>query len=294
MSERNPYAGGNQGKHSFATVYNRAEPGAYFETLGKLDYVIPGEAKPVFQKVIEGLRGSREIETVTVLDLGCSYGVNAALLKYDLEMDQLYEWYGQREADSVSEARALDERFFAKRMQSDDLEIIGIDVAEKAVDYAVDIGLLDAGIAANLEEVAVPEDARRHVRGVDLVTSTGCIGYVTERTFRNLLPVVSGPRPPWVASFVLRMFPYDGLAGTLAAHGLATEKLAGQTFPQRRFASREEQAHVCRRLEAMGLDAGLERREGRYFAELFLSRPEEEARRLPLARLLAGLDGNGH
>jgi hypothetical protein len=30
-----------------------------------------------------------------VLDLGCSYGVNAALLKHDLSMRELYERWGQ-------------------------------------------------------------------------------------------------------------------------------------------------------------------------------------------------------
>ena len=48
----------------------------YFGTLRELDYHMPQLAKPYFAKLIDGAR-----HAPTVLDVGCSYGVNAALYR---------------------------------------------------------------------------------------------------------------------------------------------------------------------------------------------------------------------
>ena len=72
----------NKAKADMGHIYNEPNPRAYFRELRELDYAIPGVAKPIFQKLIHHLQKNRD-DTVRVLDLGCSYGVNAALLKHD-------------------------------------------------------------------------------------------------------------------------------------------------------------------------------------------------------------------
>ena len=71
----------NEAKANMDHIYDQSDPRAYFRELKKLGYGIPGAAKPIFQKLISHLR-HRPNDTVHVLDLGCSYGVNAALLKH--------------------------------------------------------------------------------------------------------------------------------------------------------------------------------------------------------------------
>ncbi|MEQ9641189.1 MAG: class I SAM-dependent methyltransferase [Alphaproteobacteria bacterium] len=286
MSESSAYDAGNEGKRDFGSIYNQPQPAPYFEALRKLDYAIPGEAKPLFQQVIDARREAQRSDDVTMLDLGCSYGINAALLKYDLAMDQLYDWYDEREAATTRGAVDLDRRFFAERDRQDGLAVVGIDPAERAIEYAVEAGLLDAGISANLEDDPLPAQDLEKVRGVDLITATGSIGYVTERTFRKLLPAVDAGRAPWIATFVLRMFPYDEIIQTLGEHGFTTEKLPGVHFPQRRFADAEEAAHVRARLEEIDIDPAPEMSEHGYVAEFYLSRPSDAARQRPLADLL--------
>src|SRR5690606_29633408 len=85
----------NDGKATFDNVYNHPDPRAYFATLGRLGYCIPEQAKPVFGAVIDALKEERGTEVPTVVDIGCSYGVNAALLKYELSIDDLYARYTQ-------------------------------------------------------------------------------------------------------------------------------------------------------------------------------------------------------
>jgi SAM-dependent methyltransferase len=288
MAEPSVYSEINSGKEAFDDIYNQPVPSGYFQTLGALDYEIPSTAKPVLRTVIAALKDSREIEVPTVLDLGCSYGINGALLKYDLEVSDLVERYAARELNGTPLTQIIgeDARFFDALKPSNDIRMVGLDIADRAVDYAVKAGILDAGITANLEQEALPSRAAEMVAEVDLIASTGCIGYVTERTFDRLAPAATDGDAPWVASFVLRMFPYDGIAATLDSWGLVTEKLEGRTFTQRRFASADEQAHVIAQLDRLGLDpSGLEA-EGQFHAEFYLSRPKTEVIRLPLETLV--------
>lgn len=278
----------NEAKASMDHIYDLPDPRAYFRELKKLNYVIPGAAKPVFKDVISARR-RRQRKPVCILDIGCSYGVNAALLKHDLSMPELYQHWGQDRlaAATPDEVIEYDQRFFAQLDEPEKIEVIGIDQAENAIEFAEEVGLLDDGIAINLETEALPELTKEELASVDLVLSTGCVGYVTEKTFEHLLPAVTQGEPPWLANFVLRMFPFDAIEEALRDWGYTTEKLEGDTFAQREFASREEQAQVLERLCDIGIDpTGLED-QGRLLAEFYLSRPREQVEVQPLEKLLS-------
>ena len=120
---------------------------------------------------------------------------------------------------------------------------------------------------------------------VDLVVSTGCVGYVTEKSFDRLLPAVTQGEPPWLANFVLRMFPFNDIEETLNDQGYVTEKLEGHTFIQRRFASSVEQEQVLEQLRELGIDPTGKESEGHLLAEFYLSRPRAEATQQPIERL---------
>ena len=278
----------NEAKANMDYIYDRSDPRAYFRELKKLDYAIPSAAKPIFQKLISQLQRRRD-DTVHVLDMGCSYGVNAALLKHDLSMPELYRHWGQeRLADAtLEEVIECDQLFFADFDEPEDIEVIGLDVAENAVAFAEEVGLLDEGLAINLEIEPLPASAEEELAPVDLVTSTGCVGYVTEKSFERLLPAITRDRQPWIANFVLRMFPFDAIEETLSGWGYITEKLEGQTFVQRKFASTEEQGQVLKQLREEGIDPAGKEAEGDLLAEFYLSRSRKDAAEMPIERLFA-------
>ena len=277
----------NEAKANMDHIYNQPDPRAYFRELKKLGYAIPGIAKPIFQKLIRHLQRRRDA-TLQVLDLGCSYGVNAALLKHDLSMEQLYEHWGQKKlADAApEEVIAYDQRFFANIDEPENIEVIGLDQAENAIAFAERVGLLDGGIAVNLETEPLSALANEELAPVDLVMSTGCVGYVTEKSFDRLLPAVTEGRLPWMAHFVLRLFPFDAIEESLNEWGYVTEKLEGQTFLQRRFAWADEQEQVLEQLHDQGIDPTGKEAEGHFLAEFYLSRPIKDAAEVPIERLL--------
>lgn len=166
--------------------------------------------------------------------------------------------------------------------------MVGLDVADGAVGYGVATGALDAAFTENLEDTAPSATLAAQMRTVDLITTTGGVGYVSERTFTAL--VDASDNTPWVAAFALRAYDYGPIERALAAHGLVTEQ-SGASFPQRRFADASEQRWAVEQVGANGNDPeGLETT-GRYYADFFLSRPGNEVAQRPLADLVPACAG---
>jgi SAM-dependent methyltransferase len=264
------------GKVSFDHVYSRTDPRAYFHTLRQFEYAIPEAARPHFANLVAEYRQARNVNAPRILDVGCSYGVNAALLRCDTTLSELYERYDSDEAAGRSrpELLAADRDFVRARDLQFPAWFVGLDASAAALDYAVAAGYLDEGVPADLELCEPNDTQREQLAGTDLVISTGCIGYITEKTLRRIVEA-TGRRRPWMAHLCLRMFPYDTIAGQLDDLGYETVRLE-KPFRQRRFASDRERALVLDRLSELGIDpAGLESG-GWFYAELYISRPKRE------------------
>ena len=94
-------------------------------------------------------------------------------------------------------------------------------------------------------------------------------------------------RSPWIANFVLRMFPFDTIEETLNDWGYVTEKFNSRTFGQHHFSSPEEQEQVIEQLTTQGIDPTGKESEDHLFAEFYLSRPANEVAKTPIEQLLA-------
>lgn len=282
----------NASKASFDDIYDQPDPRSYFTVLGEFDYDIPQRAHPVFRAVLDAQADDR----ATVLDLGCSYGPNAALLRCDVTLGELYDRYsGDGPAGlTTEELVASDRAFYSQRRRADSPRLLGLDVATNAVSYARTVGLLDDGWVEDLETAEPSPQLMAALPAVTLITATGAVGYITEKTFGRLLAARSAPSLPWVATFALRMFPYDDIAGVLADHGLDTERLDGVTFPQRRFASEQERDGVLAAVRARGLDPAGREADGLFHSELYVSRPADQVRAQPLRELLAAASSAEH
>ena len=295
MANNADVQGGNghdkEGKATFDDIYDGADPRGYFETLWRLDYRAPQNGYLFFpalvqekQRLLDG-----KSEGVTVVDLACSYGVNGALLKYDVTLHDLYERYRSEELAGLSseEMAAADAEFYRSRKREASPKVVGIDVAENAIRYALRIGLMDEGFAENLEEDEPTDALGKAVAAADLLVVTGGVGYVGESTFGRLLDrMTEEGNAPWVATFPTRMVDYGPITELLSRYGLLTEKLPERTFPQRRFEGADEQEYVLGELKGMGIDPDGREAAGYYHSEFYLSRPPEQASEVPIEELV--------
>ncbi|TAK46721.1 MAG: class I SAM-dependent methyltransferase [Xanthobacteraceae bacterium] len=283
----------NKNKADFSSIYCQLDPRLYFRELGNLDYIIPQVANTVFQQLVRERLNILGDGVIRVLDLGASYGVNGAMLKYPVTWDMMRNRYQIAEFEGLvpDELGRLDSHYYRSWPRRPHVEVIGLDVSQEAIDYAVRVGTLDAGFAVNLEQDEPGPELVKALQGIDLIISTGSVGYITERTFLKLVKCGLSGRKPWVASFVLRMFPYDRIADCLLDLGLVTERFEGATFVQRRFANSEEMKSVVSRLHRNQVVTTDKEERGYYHAELFVSRPSQEIARYPINQMVSLASG---
>jgi SAM-dependent methyltransferase len=253
-------------KADFTDIYRQTDPRAYYSTLAPLDYQIAQHARPVVQAALAA-SGKR-----TVLDVCCSYGINAALLRHEVTWAELAAHYAGLDGLEPIEVARADVRYLRARRLPRAPRVLGLDVSAQAIDYAEHVGLLERGYPENLEERDPSKGLVTGLRDVGLVLCTGGIGYIGARTFERLLAAARHPERLWVVAFVLRVFDYTEIAEVLARHGLVTERLPG-SYPQRRFADPEEQSAAVRDVRRRGLDPAGKEAAGWFHADCFVSRP---------------------
>jgi SAM-dependent methyltransferase len=294
MTHQTAFKALNEAKANFDNIYDRPDPREYFRVLSGLDYIIPDLAEPIFRNLISTLRYSLN-RSVKVLDIGCSYGINAALTKHPIDTRRFAQRYVSTEMRELSSEALikLDRHYIRSWPTITDARFVGLDRSEAAVRYGLNVGLLDAALSTDLEKVDPTSRDTDVIRDVDLVISTGSVGYITHLTFRRLLAAFNERHMPWFANFVLRMFPYDSIASTMREHGLVTEKLTGVTFIQRRFHSEDEARATLDLLDQMGIDSTGKEADGLLHAELYLSRPRAWVELAPLASHVSVTSGDG-
>lgn len=278
-------------KANFDRIYSMPDPREYYRVLHGLDYIIPDLAWPIFQQVTAKLKETRG-RPIKVLDLGCSYGINAALLRYPVDMERLAQRYRDLQSAGLSseEVIAYDRHYFNSWPKTNGIKTIGLDISKPAIAYAKSAGIIEDGFAEDLEASDPSEQLARALADVDLVISTGCVGYVSEKTFSRLMSCIRTPKP-WFASFVLRLYPYSGIERVLQSRGLETEKLESVTFVQRRFHSETEYRDMISALRERGIETEGKEADGLLLAELFLSRLVGERDTLPIDRLVSITNG---
>jgi len=263
----------NERKADFTGVYNEKTPHAYFSTMCALEYQIPENAKPQINEIVEDIKQNQRRRSVSILDLGCSYGVLSALVRFDLPLDALYKRY-RRSTDAIPSLQK-EAVWYAGQPRRHDVRFYGIDVSPNAISFAQSVGLLDGGLAVDLEDSSTSVDVLSALPiDVDLIVSTGCVGYITELTFKKLLRHLSPDHPPIFANFVLRAFNYSGIEEVLAQHGFENFKVPSTTFVQRRFKDQMEQARILSLLQNSVTQhdkVSLPEEDGYYHAELFVS-----------------------
>lgn len=263
-------------KHDFSATYDQPWPHAYYQAHLALDYMICDRARPVFERVIEDLRRQRPRRPLRIVDVGASYGLNAALLRSRLTLDDLYAAYTLQDGPLATHRLEDHQTFFTHQQRREDLEFVGLDPSRRALRYARDVGLIEAAVAANLEIEPLSESDRDTLRGADLIISTGCVGYATARTFQQVYEATAASCP-WVASFAMHPFGYRDIAAMLAGFGLVTTERSHLQQRQRRFSTAQERTSILALMAEQGMDDRLERATGYIYAAFHLSMPREDS-----------------
>ncbi|MEV6560505.1 hypothetical protein AB0M22_32625 [Nocardia sp. NPDC051756] len=184
----NLVASGQQAMTPFDDIYDQPDPRAYFRALAAYEYRTPHHAQRIFRRAVAARRA--RTADPTVLDICCSYGINAALLNYDLTLNDLYAHYLSPQAAALTTAEPIDwdRVFYTAHRRPDAVPILGLDIAANAFAYARAVGLLNEGFTENLETSAPIAALLEAIRRTQLITITGGPSFLSASTFHPLLP----------------------------------------------------------------------------------------------------------
>jgi len=79
-------------KKDFTDIYTQDSPYEYLKEMDRLEYTIPDSTKSLYVPLIEKLEEALS-RPINVLDLGSSYGINSSLMKYNLTMLELNNFF---------------------------------------------------------------------------------------------------------------------------------------------------------------------------------------------------------
>jgi hypothetical protein len=268
----------NEAKASFDDVYTAPTPHAYIASMARNGYEIGEQARPYCAAAAEFLRErNADAWPVQMLDVGCSYGMGSAFVKFGCSFDELVAFYATRAPLEYRAACEATRMWLHVAPPACDVRVVGLDSSVPAIRFAVDAGLLDGGIARDFEDtdVSPTEDECAWFRSCNLLISTGAIGYVTERTLDSVLPHLGQDHPgeygPFAVVTILRIFELPAVSEVFEKHGFKLGRVPGIRLPQRRFTDAEERANVLSVLHGRGIDTREWEDQGKHFADLFVA-----------------------
>ena len=263
----------------FDDIYNLPDCRAYYRAMDHAGFRTAHYAAAAFRAVLAELKRVRGLSAAGIVDFASGYGIGGALTRHDVTLDDVLlryrdDWFDDATPEAVI---AADRDWFAgQRRAGQEDRYFGIDIADKALDYAHGVGIFDAAFAENLQADDPGPALQQALAATDLVIECGSVAHMLPAALDRVLQA-SGGRAPWVITAPIRGNDTAEAMQIMSDHGLTVETLAVPPFRHRRFADPEEQARAIANAEARGHGTDGFETTGYFHAQLFLARPAAEA-----------------
>lgn len=231
-------------KHDFSDMYNQPSPTAYVSAMLALDYREPDFLPSVALELLHFVEAHiPSPASVTVLDVCCGYGMNAAWLKEGVSGGDMF-----RRIQSGAATIAT-----AETPLSRPVRVIGMDIAENALAYAEGLGLHDGSVSTNLEMTDPTPEERALISETNVILSTGSLSYISAATVNRILEAIPPERALLAAFWPIIGTDTSAIQDAMTAHGLTVSE-DPKLHLQRKFANTDEQARYLKRYADMGVD----------------------------------------
>ncbi|PIW32922.1 MAG: hypothetical protein COW27_02515 [Nitrosopumilales archaeon CG15_BIG_FIL_POST_REV_8_21_14_020_37_12] len=264
-------------KKDFTDIYKQKVPNNYLKEMQKLEYRIPDKTKPLYLSLAKQLYNKLS-RTINILDIGSSYGINSALMKYDLKMSELDDFFLKEDTPTKKQTR----EFFEDQPIDKTLSFCQIDISQPALDFSKDVQLCKKIFCINLEKDVLPIN---EVPPLDMIIATGCIGYIGYKAFSSLLESIKkqdsdyskslSQTNPIFAFSVLRIFDMEKIQKTFEDYGYSIVKSNLKPIRQRRFSDPEEKHKTVSLLHGKGIDTKKFEDHGYFYADFYVASPKK-------------------
>ncbi len=269
-------------KKDFTDVYMQDSPYNYLKTMRDVEYRIPNETKPLYLSIVDQLYSQLK-RPLNILDIGSSYGINSALMTFDLTMEDLDAFFLKSDKPP---SREESEEFFSKQPKKDKrLNFYQIDISSPALKFSEDVGLCKGSLCVNLE-TETPKIPNNFVP-IDMVIATGCVGYIGYKAFSRLFEFFQQENNgsemnsmPVFAFSLMRLFPIEKIQKTFEHYDFSLMKSKITPIPQRHFYSEDEKNNTVAILKERGIKTEELEDKGYYYADFYVGNPKTQQKEL--------------
>ncbi len=263
-------------KKKFTDIYTQDSPHGYLKEMERLEYDISDSTKSLYNSIIEQLE--KELSRpINILDLGSSYGINSSLIKYDLTMSELNNFFLNKTKPTKKETK----QFYEQCTCNDNLNFYQIDISEEALKFSEEMDLCKKGINVDLEDEKLK--LLESFPKIDVVIATGCIGYIGYKAFSNLLKLIKNRQSnsveskkeyttPIFAFSVLRMFDMGDIKEVFEMNDYSIVKSNIKSIRQRNFSDPKEKTQTISILHDMGIDTEKYEDDGNFYADFYIAK----------------------
>jgi hypothetical protein len=263
-------------KTNFTDIYTCDSPYEYLKEMDRLEYDISDSTKPLYNSIIEELEKTLS-RAINVLDLGSSYGINSSLMKYNLTMSELKDFF----LNGINPTKKETKQFYKKCTSNDNMNFYQIDISEEALKFSEAMNLCERGMNIDLESEKL--NLLESLPKMDIVIATGCVGYIGYKAFSNLLKVVKNRQSnsiesekkyvsPIFAFSVLRIFDMKDIEEVFEMYGYSIVKSNIKPIRQRNFSDPKEKAQTISILHGMGIDTKKYEDGGDFYADFYIAK----------------------
>jgi hypothetical protein len=259
-------------KKDFTNIYTQKNPTPYLEEMKNLEYRIPDQTKPIYKHLAERIVNYKK-RPVKILDLGSSYGINSALLNHDLVMSELDEFFVENNPEPSIQST---QNFFDELPTTNpNLQFCLVDTSSRALNFAENAGLCEDSFCVNLEKETVPSKFQQKIHDIDLIISTGCVGYIGWKSFTKLFSNIEDDRGPLpvFAFTVLRIFQMDDIEKVFKENNFELLKTKIGPLKQRQFCNEIEMNDTLDLLTSRNINTKNLEETGYYFADFYVGGP---------------------
>ena len=265
-------------KKDFTDIYTQDSPYEYLKEMNRLEYSISDSTKSLYNSIIEQLEETSS-KAINVLDLGSSYGINSSLMKYDLTMTELNNFFLNGTEPTKKETK----QFYEDCTSIDNINFYQIDISKEALKFSEDMNLCERSINVDLE--AEKLNLLESLPKMDIVIATGCVGYIGYKAFSNLLKAIKNRQSnsieseteftaPIFAFSVLRMFDMKDIEEVFEIYDYTIEKSDIKPIRQRNFSNPKEKTQTMSILENMKIDTKNYEDDGNFYADFYIAKPK--------------------
>ena len=266
-------------KADWSEVYVQPTPASYLQTVSNYEYGVPDYALQYIRPLLKMLH-SEFHRPINIIDIGASYGILSTLLRHDLMMTQLIDFFVANGKIKTRTWEEIERFYLYQNIRHTKYQFYLLDKSLQAMDFSQRVQICEQTFCFDMKHDALPIGLKPIIEKTDFFIATGSLGYIGSYFFEQIFPIITSRHLSPVFAFVVYRALYPSFSFELEKvfqnynYNLIKSKIPFKKG--RRFSNSLEQENAIESLHNMNIDTVGFENDGYYACEFYLGVPVVE------------------